>query len=282
MRETVLLIGHGSRDEEGNQEVRDFADFWQQQNPALQLETCFIELAEPLLADGLRRAGQQAERVIALPLILNAAGHVKQEIPEAIRQARLEMPQVAFHYGRHLGCEEVILKLLRRRLHSAMVNLDMPDPQNTAILLLGRGSSDMNANAEVARMARWIFETTRHDMVEYAFTGVTEPKLEGMIQRMVRLGMMQIIILPYYLFTGRLIKRITRQVERLRQQYPQVAIAQAGYLGINHALITLMEQRLQQARTGGEEKMMECDCCKFSQLASAEAGHSHCSHRHDP
>ncbi|MEO5352028.1 MAG: sirohydrochlorin chelatase [Magnetococcus sp. XQGC-1] len=277
MRETVLLIGHGSRDADGNQEVADFAHYWQSKNPQLRLELCYIELAEPLLADGLRRAAQEADRVIALPLILNAAGHVKMEIPEAVRQARQEMPAVEFRYGRHLGCEEPILKLLRRRLHSAMVNLDMPDPQNTGVLLLGRGSSDMSANAEVARMARWIFETTQHTLVEYAFTGITDPKLEGMVQRMVRLGMMQIVILPYYLFTGRLIKRITRQVERLRSQYPHVAFAQAGYLGINDTLITLLEQRLEKARAEGGESMMECDCCKFSQMAAFAAEH-HCQH----
>lgn len=282
MRETVLIIGHGSRDADGNQEVKDFAEYWHSKYPQERLEVCFIELAAPLLADGLRQAAQEADRVIALPLILNAAGHVKMEIPEAIRRARAEMPHVAFLYGRHLGCEEPILKLLRKRLHSAMVMLDMPDPKNTGVLLLGRGSSDMSANAEVARMARWIFETTDHDMVEYAFTGITNPKLESSVQRMVRLGMMQMIILPYYLFTGRLIKRITRQVARLRTQYPQIAFAQAGYLGINDTLVTLLNQRLEKARAGGEENQMACDCCKFSQIAAAETAHVHCSHASHP
>ncbi|MEO5339723.1 MAG: sirohydrochlorin chelatase [Magnetococcus sp. MYC-9] len=268
MRDTILIVGHGSRDAEGNQEVLDFADYWQSKHPQERVEVCFIELAEPLLAEGLRRAAQGSDRVIALPLILNAAGHVKMEVPEAIRRARIEMPEVAFHYGRHLGSDEAILKLLRMRLHHAMVSLDMPDPKNTGVILLGRGSSDMSANAEVARMARWIFETTRHDVVEYAYTGVTYPRLESMVQRLVRLEMMQIVILPYYLFTGRLIKRIGRQVARLRVQYPQIAVAQAGYLGIHEALVGLIGQRLDKVRQGGGEGMMECDCCKFSQMAS--------------
>ncbi|MEO5362688.1 MAG: sirohydrochlorin chelatase [Magnetococcus sp. DMHC-8] len=271
MRETVLLIGHGSRDADGNQEVKDFADYWQRGHPDTRVEVCYIELASPLLTDGLRRAAREADRVIALPLILNAAGHVKREIPEAIRQVREELPGVAFRYGRHLGCEEPILKLLRRRLHSAMVTLDMPDPGNTGVILLGRGSSDMSANAEVARMARWIFETTQHTLVEYAFTGITDPRLEGVVQRLVQLGMMQVVILPYYLFTGRLVKRITRQVARLRDQYPRIAMAQAGYLGINDTLVALLDRRLEQARAGEAETMMECECCKFSQMRDPSA-----------
>lgn len=267
MKETILIIAHGSRDQDGNQEVLDFVDYWRVGHPDERIEVCFIEFASPLLSAGLERAAQGAERVIALPLILNAAGHVKLEIPGLIRQARERMPGVTFLYGRPLGCEEPVLKLLRRRLHSAMVMLDMPDPKNTGVILLGRGASDMAANGEVAKMARWLFETTRHELVEYAFTGITHPRLEGTVQRMVQLGMMQIVILPYYLFTGRLIKRIARQEERLRRQYPRVAFARAGYLGINDTLVKLLNTRLEEVRQGGGVSMMACDCCKFSLMA---------------
>lgn len=279
MKETILVIAHGSRDQEGNQEVYDFIDFFRAAHPQERIEVAFIEFASPLVPLGLEQAAHNAQRVIALPLILNAAGHVKMEIPGLIRQARENWPNVEFVYGRPLGCEETILKLLRMRMHSAMVTLDMPDPKNTGILLLGRGASDMAANGEVAKMARWIFETTRHDMVEYAFTGITHPRLEGMVQRMVRLGMMQIIVLPYYLFTGRLIKRITRQIERLRCQYPQVAFAQAGYLGINDTLLKLAGQRLDEVRHGNGVSMMECDCCKFSMQAASH--HALCVNHDD-
>ncbi|MBF0459911.1 MAG: sirohydrochlorin chelatase [Magnetococcales bacterium] len=261
-RETILLIGHGSRDDDGNQEVKALAAYWQSRHPQERVEVCFIELVEPLLAEGLRQAAAGSDRVIALPLILNAAGHVKTDIPEAIRQAQAAMPNVEFCHGRHLGGQEPILELLRKRLHGALVTLDLPDPHNTGVLLLSRGSSDRAANADVARMARWIFETTGHTLVDYAFTSITEPRLEGMVQRMVRLGMMQIIVLPYFLFTGCLIKRITRQVARLRTQYPHIAFAQAGYLGIDDHLVAVLDQRLAQIRQG--ETVLECDGCKGS------------------
>ncbi|MBF0293821.1 MAG: sirohydrochlorin chelatase [Magnetococcales bacterium] len=273
MTDTILIIAHGSRDQDGNQEVLDFVERWRTRHTEEKIEVCFIEFASPLVATGLAQAAQGSSRVIALPLILNAAGHVKLEIPGLIRQARAKFPQTEFLYGRHFGCEETILKLLRMRLHSAMVSLDLPDPRNTGILLLGRGASDMAANGEVAKMARWIQESTRHDTVEYAFTGITQPRLEGKVQQMVKLGMMQIIVLPYYLFTGRLIKRIARQLQRLRLQYPQVAFAQANYLGIDETLLGLLDERLEETRGKREKSMMECDCCKFSLLAESHGGH---------
>ncbi|MBF0357085.1 MAG: sirohydrochlorin chelatase [Magnetococcales bacterium] len=275
MGDTILLVGHGSRDKEGNDEVEDFADYWRSKRPDDRIEVCFIEFAEPLLDAGLEKAAKNSERVIAMPLIINAAGHVKMEIPSYIKDARVNHPDVQFIYGRNLGSDELILKLLRMRMHSAMVSLDMPDPKTTGVILLGRGSSDRSANSEVAKMCRMVYETSRHDLVDYAFTGVTYPRLESVVQRMVKLGMMQVVVLPYYLFTGKLIKRITKQVARLQEQYPQIAIAQAGHLGINDNLVELMDNRLAEAQGTTTTPMMECDGCKFREIAEAHVDHNH-------
>ncbi|MBF0109205.1 MAG: sirohydrochlorin chelatase [Magnetococcales bacterium] len=275
MKETILLVGHGSRDEEGNVEVEEFADYWRVKHPDWRIEVCWIEHAAVLPDEGLDRAARDSDRVIVLPMILNAAGHVKMELPEYVAQARLRFPGVEFLLGRHLGVDERILKLVRMRIHSAMVKLDMPDPKNTGIILLGRGSSDMAANGEVAKMARWVYETTRHDLVDHAFTGITYPRLETTVARQVLLGSMQIIITPYYLFTGRLIQRIHKQVERLGRQYPRIAFEVAGYLGINDRVLEVVEERLAQVRERSAS-MLECDGCRFREIAREhEAGHHH-------
>ncbi|MBF0144913.1 MAG: sirohydrochlorin chelatase [Magnetococcales bacterium] len=275
MKETILLVGHGSRDEEGNVEVEEFATYWQSKHPDWRIEVCWIEHAAVLPDAGLDRAARDSDRVIVMPLILNAAGHVKMELPEYIQQARARFPRVQFLLGRHLGVDERLLKLVRMRIHSAMVNMDMPDPKNTGIILLGRGSSDMAANGEVAKMARWLFETTRHDLVDAAFTGITDPRLETVVARQVKLGAMQVIVAPYYLFTGRLIKRIHKQVERMTRQYPHIAFGLAGYLGINDRVVEVLETRLEEVRSQSVS-MLECDGCRVREIAREhEAGH-HC------
>ena len=86
--ETILLIGHGSREAEGNDEIHRFVAQWRARQPSWNIEVCFIEFAAPSLHDGLQQAGRNARRVLVLPLILNAAGHVKMEIPDAIEHAR--------------------------------------------------------------------------------------------------------------------------------------------------------------------------------------------------
>lgn len=275
MRETILLVGHGSRDEEGNEEITEFAGYWQSKHHQRRVEVCWIEHAAVLPDEGLDQAAADSDRVIVLPLILNAAGHVKVELPDYLAAARKRHPQVEFLLGRHLGVDERILKLVRMRLHSAMVALDMPDPKNTGIILLGRGSSDMTANGEVAKMARWLYETTRHDLVDYAFTGITYPRVESVVARQVVLGAMQIIVVPYYLFTGRLIQRIHKQVERMTKQYPEIAFGVAGYLGINDRVVEVLETRLREVQEGAKS-MMECDGCPHRTMThDQQTDHSH-------
>ena len=283
---TILLAGHGSRKIEGNAEIERFADEWRAKHPDWRIEVCFIEHAEVLINEGLDRAAQGARRVVLIPFILNAAGHVKMELPAAVEAARLRHPDVEFVVTRHLGMGRDILAILQAELDGLMKELAVPDPQNTGVILLGRGSSDAGANGELARMARWIFEANEHELVDLAFTGVTWPRLEVVVQRQVKLGMMQICIVPVYLFTGVLIERIEAQVERLRQQYPQISFALGRYFGFEPGIFAALDRRVTEDPCG-ENGLLECDGCKYREAAEAEhlRDHSHtgtgaCSHKH--
>ncbi len=281
MSDTVLLVGHGSRHQAGNVEIEAFANQWRQRQPDWDIEVCFIEFADVLLDAGFDKAAQKASRVIVVPLILNAAGHVKMEIPAHMADARVRHPSVEFIYAPHLGAGDLILKILKRELKQALAHLDMPDPKTTGIVLLGRGSSDRVANGEVAKLARWLFEDTEHEQIDIAFTGITHPRLENAIQKQVRLDMKQIIILPYYLFAGTLIERIKRQHEHLQQQYPQIRFALGNYFGFANEIFQLLDKRVDDAMGCSETGagMMECDGCKYRDLAE-EHGHGHQHHDH--
>ncbi len=274
MEFSILLVGHGSRAEQGNVEIESFAKQWRALRPEWHINVCFIEFADTLLDEGFDLAAKQSKKVIVVPLILNAAGHVKMEIPEHIANARKRHPDVEFIYATHLGASEGVLSIVRRNLQKTMAELDMPDPKTTGVILLGRGSSDKVANGEVAKMARWLWEETQHELVDIAFTGITFPRIESVVQRHVKLGMMQICILPYYLFTGTLIERITQQFENLQRQYPQINFALGHYFGFDAEIYTALDQRVLTLAHDNSEHMMECDGCSYRQLAQ-EHGHGH-------
>jgi len=278
MNDTILLVGHGSREQSGNDEIEAFAKEWRTRRPDDRIEVCFIEFADVLLDEGLNRAAQGSKREIVVPLILGAAGHVKMEIPHHIAHAREHHPDVEFVMAKHLGAGSKVLQALKSELSKAMLALDAPDAKNTGVVLLARGSSDKVANGEIAKMARWLFEETDHEMVDLAFTGITFPKVETVVQRQVACGMKQIIVLPYYLYTGVLIERIARQVARLRQQYPTTAFALGKYIGFDEAIYALLDERVADAQGVGEDepKMLECDGCKYRDFAEEHGfGHHH-------
>ncbi len=282
---TFLLAGHGSRNRDGNDEIERFAAEWRAKHPDWRIEVCFIEHADVLLNDGLDRAANGAERVVLIPFILNAAGHVKMELPAAIESARERHPGVDFVVTRHLGMGREIFDVLQKQLNRLMKALDVPDPQTTGVILLGRGSSDAGANGELARMARWIFEENEHELVDLAFTGVTWPRLETVVQRQVKLGMTQICVIPVYLFTGVLIERINGQLERLKQQYPQIAFALGKHFGFEPEIFAILDRRASDDELEGA--LLECDGCKYREAAEAEHLHDHshtatggCGHAH--
>lgn len=267
----ILLIGHGSRDPDGNPQIERFVKQWREQNPNWQIELCFIEFAEIEIEQGLKNAAQKGKQVIVVPLVLNAAGHVRAEIPHHIEEAKKHHPETHFVYTPPVTAGEDVFAILKRNLAKSFAELDHPAPANTGVILLGRGSSDRNANAEISKMARWLFESSEHDLVDIAFTGVTTPRLEIAVQRQITLAMKQIIVLPLYLFDGTLIKRIQRQMARLQQQYPQIAFAQSSYFGFEPEIFKVLNQRVNAVLENDEKaEFLDID---------PDAHHHH--HHHD-
>ena len=279
MNTTVLLVGHGSRIEAGNVEIEKFKKIWQDRNPAWKIELCFIEFAPITLDMGLANATHGAHRVIVVPLILNAAGHVKMEIPHHIEKARKQHPNVEFIYARHLGANEKMLAILKRNLRKTMLKMDAPDPKTTGVILLGRGSSDRVANGENAKLSRYLFEESQHELVDPAFTGISFPRLETAAQRQIKLGMMQIAVLPYYLFSGTLMQRIKKQVARLQSQYPQISFSLAGNFGFEEEIYELLDERVLEAMDEDYSNEAEAE---YQLHGDGYDHHHHHDHDHAP
>ncbi len=270
----ILLIGHGSRDPNGNPQIERFTQQWRSSQPDWHIELCFIEFAEVEIAQGLDIAAAKGQRVIIVPLVLNAAGHVRAEIPHHIEHAKQRHPETQFIYTPPVTAGEPIFTILKRNLQKAFAELDFPSPANTGVILLGRGSSDRNANGEVSKMARWLFEDSEHDLVDVAFTGVATPRLETAVQRQANLGMKQIIVLPLYLFDGTLINRIHRQMTRLQQQYAGIAFAHSSYFGFEPEIKEVLNTRVMnvlQEDKGSEFLDIDPD---------AHHHHDHAHHHH--
>ena len=127
-------------------------------------------------------------------------------------------------------------------------------------------------------MARWLWEVSDHARVDLAFTGVTFPRLEEVVRDQVRLGMMQVIVLPYYLFTGTLIQRIGRQMQNLARQYPQVRFAHTRYFGFEPEIMQMLDERVAALRAG--QGTVDLDALMQPDPFRRDEGHHHHHHHH--
>ncbi len=224
-------------------------------------------------------AARNARRVLVLPLILNAAGHVKMEIPEAIEHAREHCPGTEFLYGPHLTACDPILDVLRRNLRKCMSELDMPDPTTTGVVLLGRGSSNPQANGDVAKMARWLMEETDHELVDLAFTGITWPRLERAVQRQVMLGMKQVVVLPYYPASpARSCSALPARWITCASSTRRCGLPSLRTSGLRRKSLPCWSSAWPTCARACPTPKLPCDGCKYREIAH-DLGHGH-SHEH--
>lgn len=274
MKEITLFIGHGSRDVDGNQEFLKFVDEIRRRSPDQHFEACFLELTTPTIPDGFAGCIQQgAERIVVVPVILLAASHVKLEIPEFLDAARRKYPNVQIVYGRNIGLHPQVIDLLTDRFYEQTATRTQEDLQQTAIVLMGRGSSDPDANGDVYKIARQLWERIGVLTVEVCFTGITFPRLPDGIQRALSLGAKRVVVVPYFLFTGVLIKRMQGVLQEIQAGNPTVPMQMAEYFGMHSKLLDLVLNRREEAFHG--QAFMNCDLCKYRKMASHDHSHNH-------
>jgi sirohydrochlorin cobaltochelatase len=256
-RPALLIVGHGSRDPRGAQEFHDLADLVRRRNPSLMVEGGFIELSRPPISecvDGLAENG--ARSIAAVPLMLLAAGHAKDDIPATLVREKIDHPELSFSYGRALGIRPELLELVEERISAVVPERDK---EETAVLVVGRGSSDPDANSDLHKIARLFYEGRPYPIVESAYVSMTPPNVADGLDRCLRLGAKRVVVFSYFLFTGILEERIREQSEKFVAANPGIELHYAGYFGPDERIADLVVERYTEAVDG--DIRMNCDVC---------------------
>jgi sirohydrochlorin cobaltochelatase len=256
----LLLVGHGTRDEAGASAFRDFVAQLGAAHPGLPVGGGFIELSPPPLADTVAAmAGAGVRNFAAVPLMLVSAGHAKGDIPAALAREKQRHPGTSFAYGRPLGPHPGLLAVLERRVDEALAGADRA---GATVLLVGRGSTDPDANAEVAKAARLLWEGRGYAGVETAFVSLAEPSVPAGLERCRRLGARTVVVLPYFLFSGVLPDRVREQAAVWAAgQGGGVEVRCAEVIGAEPELADLVVERYREAVAG--DLRMNCDSCVY-------------------
>ena len=157
----VMLCGHGSRDKAA---IAEFTDLARTLSSRFTWPVAhgFLEFATPVIREGLDRLRDGGAReILAVPGMLFAAGHVKNDIPGVLNTWSRETG-IRVRYGRDLGHDMRMIKAAGERVEEAIRTADATHghvaASDTLLVVVGRGSSDPDANANVARVTRLLTE----------------------------------------------------------------------------------------------------------------------------
>lgn len=267
----VMLCGHGSRDKHAVREFAVLSEHLKQRMPQYPVEYGYLEFATPIIRTGLDSLkAQGVTRVLAVPGMLFAAGHAKNDIPSVLN-TYAAANELRIDYGKELGIDPKMLRAAGDRVQEALDKAGPAVPKHeTMLVVVGRGASDPDANSNVSKVTRLLWEGFGFGWAETAYSGVTFPLVEPGLEHAARLGYRRIIVFPYFLFTGILVDRIFAATDAVAARYPTIEFIKAPYLNDHPLVVATFEERIIQILTGGNA--MNCQMCKYrTQVLGFEA-----------
>jgi sirohydrochlorin cobaltochelatase len=279
----VMVCGHGSRDPHAVAEFAALAEKLKGRFPGWPVDHGYLEFARPVIRDGLDRLVEQGARhILAVPGMLFAAGHAKNDIPSVLNTYQSARPGLTIEYGRELGLDSRMIRAAGARVEEALGaaggDIALHD---TLLVVVGRGASDPDANSNVAKVTRMLWEGLGFGWAETAYSGVTFPLVQPALEKAARLGFRRIVVFPYFLFTGILVDRIYHATERVAERHPEIAFVKAPYLNDHPLVIDTFVDRVHEILSGAN--LMNCQMCKYREQIlgfEGEVGLPQESHHH--
>lgn len=259
----IVVAAHGSRDPAALAEVDALLALMRVRAPERPIEHGYLEFARPTIGDGVRAAlAGGARRIVMLPALLLAATHAKNDMPGELAQLQREFPSVEFHFGAPMDLHPLVLRVAQQRIVEAESRSERHATRaGSCLVVVGRGTSDPDANSDVAKLARMLEEGMGFGGSYVCYSGTAEPDLEDGLRRAARLGFERLIVYPHFLFDGVLVKRIYAAAAELQARRPELEVLKASYLGPHEDIATLF---LERAREGVEGRaVMNCSLCKY-------------------
>ena len=259
----VMVCGHGSRDEDAVSEFLNFAKKLKNQLLQYELDWGFLEFANPVIKSGLDSLREKGIReIMSVPVMLFAAGHAKNDIPSVLNAYQAQYPELSISYGRELGIDLKLIRAAGERVKDAIERADGDiSPEETLLMVVGRGASDPDANSNVSKVTRMLWEGLGLGWAETAYSGVTFPLIKPGLEHACRLGYKRIVVFPYFLFTGILVKRIYQYTDLVAAEHPEIQFVKASYLNDHPLVLDTFSERVEEIRNGVNN--MNCKLCKY-------------------
>ncbi len=279
----ILLCGHGSRDANAIREFAVLAEMLAKRLPEYDVDHGFLEFATPVIHTALNALRDKGNtEILALPGMLFAAGHVKNDIPSVLNTYMAQNPGMNVRYGRELGIDMKMVRAAGQRIQEALDSASGDVPKHeTLLMVVGRGASDPDANSNISKVMRLLWEAFGFGWGEVCYSGVTFPLVEPGLEHAAKLGFKRIVVFPYFLFTGVLVKRIFDYTDAVAARHPEIEFVKAPYLNAQSLVLETFVDRMIEVQEGTGN--MNCQMCKYREQVLGfedEVGLPQESHHH--
>ena len=259
----LVVAGHGSRDPEGVAQFEGFVEVIRGRSGTRIVEHGYLEFSKPTIDEGVRKAVEAgAKRISVVPAVLLGATHAKNDMPVEVQTLQREFPECEIKYGAPMHLHPSVLQLCRLRIVEVEARSSEIVPRSdTCLVVVGRGTTDPDANSDVAKLARILEEGLGFGSAFVCYSGTAKPTLSAGLEAAVRLGYRRLLVLPFFLFTGVLIKRIEEAVAVVAASRPSVEVLFSRPLEAHALTADALLDRAREAFEGTAH--MNCSLCKY-------------------
>lgn len=262
MKEGILLCGHGTRKSAGVEEFKKLVELLKDRySDTYEVDYGFLEFNHPLFEASVERLYNKGIRKIyALPVILFAGAHAKNDIPYELNTIQSHYNDLFITMGSPIGVNSFVLDLAKKRIEETERTLSVLERRETCLVVVGRGTTDPDANSDVTKLMSMLWEGMGFGFATTAFSGTAYPSVEQSLDLVEKLGFKRTIVIPFFFFTGILLDRIYASLEQKNDSSDQEFVYTAPF-GTDELMLKAFDSRLEQAING--DGNMNCQLCKY-------------------
>ena len=259
----IVVAGHGSRDPDAVREFEALVELIRARAPQHVVSHGYLEFASPTIGQAVAaNLAAGARQVAVVPGVLLAARHAKNDMPSELLALAREHPAIDFYFGAPLNLHPQLLQLAQERIVAAeSTSSGTVQRADSCLVMVGRGTTDPDANGEVAKLARMLEEGMGFGGAYVCYSGTAKPLVADGLRAAARLGFARLVVLPFFLFDGVLVKRIYAAADALQEREPALEVLKAGYFGVHPHVADVIIERAREAVAG--RAAMNCSLCKY-------------------
>ena len=219
-----------------------------------------------------------ATRLVLLPVMLDEPASADPRRVDALSGALRASPVRHVHRGRPPATDDVARMLGDRARDAARLFARRRRPSDVVVVIATGDCVNPASNAEVARLARLVYEAHGFGDVAYAFVGLTTPSIGEVVARWARLGAPSIVVVPYLLFDRRTQRRLAHETrEAAAATGVEVAMARPldSHPGLVWALIRRHLEALSDAVLRSPDAARAAPWVNPELLRVLQDGHAH-------